>query len=122
MLKQAIQIAKGDDVEKVGMSLKIPVTLKEQLVNLADRNDVSTNALICSILQLTLNDDGITIGSISGGSLVPELERLEERKAKILRHIKSIGGLDTSDENEASIADELESIEETITTLKGVLI
>ena len=57
MLKQAIQLAKGDDADRVGISLKISVTLKGKLAKVAKENRISSNALICSILYLSLNDD-----------------------------------------------------------------
>ena len=121
MLEEAIRIAKGEDVEKIGMSVKMPVALKEKLVGLADRNDVSTNALICSILELTLKR-GVEVGSIYGDSLSDELVRLEERRIEIMSYIDDNGGLDDSVPLEEAVHNELKTIENTIQTLKWVLV
>ena len=61
------------------------------------------------------------LDSISGETLVKELERLEKKKAKIARFIEENNGLDMQIESEAQIADDLKSIDKTINTLKGVL-
>jgi len=121
MLDKAIKIAKGEDVEKVGMSVSMPVTLKEQLVTLANVNNVSTNSLICSILKLVLDGEIETLSRFSS-TLVPELERLELRKETLKRHIDEMGGVDEKIENEAIMLDELKSIENTISALTWVTI
>jgi hypothetical protein len=122
MLKEAIKIAKGDDVEKVGMSVNMPITLKEQLVALAQINEVSTNALICSILQLALDDNGVRKNSILGEPLVRELERLELKRQEILSYVDDNNGLDEKIDFERGLINELKSLEETIKTLKWVLV
>jgi len=115
MLEKAIRIAKGDDVKKVGMSIKMPVTLKEELTGLAESNNVSTNSLICSLLQLSLDE------TMSGVVLLQELERVEKRKESLLSFIDENQGLDDSNPLEKSLHNELKSINSMIATLKGVL-
>jgi len=121
MLNQAIKMAKGSDEEKAMQSVSMPKSLKESLVELANGNNVSTNALIVSILSLALQSDSISSSSINGGSLVKELQRLEKRKSEIGRFIQDNSGLDMEDRYEASLYDELNSISSSIETIKGVL-
>jgi len=122
LLNKAIQIAKGDEAEKVGMSLKMAVTLKEDLQALANGNNVSLNALICSILDVAINSDEIIENSISNKGLISDLLELEERKAEISHFIEENGGLDMEIKHEASIAYELKGIDKTIETLKGMIV
>lgn len=121
MLNEAIKMAKGSDEEKAMTSVSMPKSLKEDLVSLANGNNVSTNALIVSILTLSINSNDVVSTSIGGKSLVEELERLEKKRAQIGRFIEDNHGLDPSVESEAIILDELKSVVMTIETLKGVL-
>lgn len=54
-LNKAIKMAKGEEEEKVSVSLKLPTTLKTQLQEVADTNSVSVNALVNSIIDLAIN-------------------------------------------------------------------
>ena len=120
-LNQAIKIAKGDDEEKVGMSVKMPVSLKEELVALANGNNVSTNALIVALLSVGISGDEVVEGSLSYESLVNELLRLEQFKEDILAHIDDNGGLDDSIPSERELHLRLKSLETTIDVLKGII-
>ena len=51
MLTQAIKKAKGDEEKKIGVSLKMPESFKNELQNIPDENSVSLNALIIAMLQ-----------------------------------------------------------------------
>ena len=51
MLTKAIQKAKGDEEKKVGVSLKMAETFRNKLQTIADKNNVSLNALIIGMLE-----------------------------------------------------------------------
>lgn len=51
MLTEAIKKAKGDEEKKVGVSLKMPESFRNKLQNVADKNNVSLNALIIAMLE-----------------------------------------------------------------------
>ena len=51
MLSKAIQKAKGDEEKKVGVSLKMAETFRNKLQTIADKNNVSLNALIIGMLE-----------------------------------------------------------------------
>lgn len=52
-----IQSVKRQEEEKVGFSLKLPASLKNQLQKLAESESISMNALIVATLQSMIDDD-----------------------------------------------------------------
>lgn len=54
-IDEAIELAKLQEQEKVPMSLKVPLNVKQTLQNIADENDISLNILTSSILDNYLN-------------------------------------------------------------------
>ena len=57
LLDKAVRMAKGDDVEKVGISLKLLPDLKDELQRVSKERGVTMNALITSIIELVLRGD-----------------------------------------------------------------
>ena len=55
LLDNAIKKAKDQESEKVAISLKVSAKLKEQLQELADKNNISLNGLCASILESALD-------------------------------------------------------------------
>jgi len=56
MRKKAVELAKGQEDEKVGISLKIPKNLKDRLQLFSEQENVSMNSLITSCIELMLDD------------------------------------------------------------------
>ncbi len=52
-----IRSLKGLDDEKVGFSLKLPVSLKNELQELCEKENISMNGLIVATVQSFINDD-----------------------------------------------------------------
>jgi len=52
-----IKSLKGLDDEKVGFSLKLPVSLKNELQELCEKENISMNGLIVATVQSFINDD-----------------------------------------------------------------
>lgn len=52
-----IKSAKRQDEEKVGFSLKLPKSVKDQLQTLSEKESVSMNALIVAALQSMIDDE-----------------------------------------------------------------
>jgi hypothetical protein len=121
MLNEAIKMAKGEDEEKIGFSIKLPKSLKEDLVALANGNDVSTNALIVSILDIAVNSKEIVSSSITGKAIVSEIKHLNFRKQQILDMIEENGGLSPDIGDEVRIRHELDSLNSTLDILKGLV-
>ena len=64
LINNAIKKAKAQEAEKVAISLKVSVEIKEKLQKLADQNNVSLNALCSSILESALNGELDELGTI----------------------------------------------------------
>jgi hypothetical protein len=76
VLDKAIKKAKGNEEEKIGISLKVSISLKEQLMAVASDNKVSVNALVSSILDEALNyEDSTNSNSDSNKELYKELDK-----------------------------------------------
>ncbi len=54
-IDEAIELAKLQEQERVPMSLKVPVSVKKKLQDIADENSISLNILVSSILDNFLN-------------------------------------------------------------------
>lgn len=72
-LANILKIAKGEDEEKVGISLKVPVSIKSKLEDFSKENDVSLNALINAMIVNGFNDVPVD------KELYMELNDLEKR-------------------------------------------
>ena len=79
MRKKAVLLAKGQDDEKVGVSLKIPKKLKDKLQEYADLQSVSMNALITSCIELMLDEDYNALLENIADILYVESQYLEEK-------------------------------------------
>ena len=55
-LANIIKIAKGEDEEKVAMSLKVPASIKNKLDEFAKENKISVNALINAMIKNGFDD------------------------------------------------------------------
>lgn len=79
MLENAIKKAKGNEEQKIGVSLKMTKSFKEKLQATADTNDISLNALIISILETAYEEKPKTLP-----------EQVEELGRKILEYDECI--------------------------------
>ena len=52
-----VKSVQGQDEEKVGFSLKLPISLKEELQSFCEEKSISMNALIVATLNSLMNDD-----------------------------------------------------------------
>lgn len=55
-LANIVKIAKGTEEEKVGISLKVPISLKSRLEDFSKKNNVSVNALINAMIENGFED------------------------------------------------------------------
>jgi len=60
ILDRAIKAVQGEDMEKVGFSLKLSPTLKGKIQGAADHHGIAMNPLICSILDLALDEESVS--------------------------------------------------------------
>jgi len=100
-----IKSLKGQDEEKVGFSLKLPKSLKEELHSLCEKESVSMNALIVATLQSLVNDE-------CGKSLKVAKSILLEFRTDTVNTLKNLDTNDNGvyiDEDEARHAMNLQS-------------
>lgn len=55
--KKIIESVKRQDEEKIGFSLKMPVSMKQRLQRISEKDSISMNALIVATLDSFINDD-----------------------------------------------------------------
>ena len=70
MLSSALGLAKGNDETKVGISVQIPKSLKEDFEELCKKNGVSMASMLQALVQIAVNEDkGIDthLVTVSGG-------------------------------------------------------
>ncbi len=56
-MNSIVKSVQGQDEEKVGFSLKLPISLKEELQSFCEEKSISMNSLIVATLQSLLNDE-----------------------------------------------------------------
>ena len=70
VLSSALGLAKGNDETKVGISVQIPKSLKEDFEELCKKNGVSMASMLQALVQIAVNEDkGIDthLVTVSGG-------------------------------------------------------
>jgi len=107
MRKKAVQLAKGQDEEKVGISLKIPKNLKDRLQMFSEAQEVSMNSLIVSCIELMLDD--------SCGNLLKQIDSVLVEKLGSLQN--DLSGFQIVCEDDAIIYENLKSESECILSL-----
>ncbi|WP_294954022.1 hypothetical protein [Sulfurovum sp.] len=90
LINNAIKKAQAQEAEKVAISLKVSVEIKEKLQKLADQNNVSLNALCSSILESALNGELDELGTMQ---LLEELSKAKDSLDSIKEAIHK--GVDT---------------------------
>lgn len=111
-----IKSVQGQDEEKVGFSLKLPKSLKEDLQSLCEEKSISMNAVIVATLQSLINDDcGKEIKGMKR-LLLSYREDINKRITYLENGFEQHGtSLETQQEH-----NELESTLQTINTILGV--
>lgn len=57
MLNKAIQLAKGNEEPKVGLSVQVPKSLKDDFENICKENNVSMSSMLLSLIQVVVNEN-----------------------------------------------------------------
>lgn len=56
MLKKAIDLAKGNEEPKVGLSVQVPKSLKDDFENICKDNNVSMSSMLLSLIQVAVDE------------------------------------------------------------------
>lgn len=57
MISSALSLAKGNKEKKVGISVQIPKSLKEDFEELCKKNGVSMGSMLQALVQVAVNED-----------------------------------------------------------------
>ena len=87
-IDKIIRIAKGTEEEKIGMSIKIPMLLKNQLQKISKENSVSVNAIIQAMIEDSLNGNEKNLNNLE---VVNKIESLQNKKSELERVHNEIG-------------------------------
>ena len=118
-LANIVKMAKGSEEEKVGISLKVPMTLKSRLEDFSKKNNVSVNALINAMIFNGFEDVPVE------KELYIELVDLEKRLNQYLLHENEGGelfrGFYCNPGAVDNFSEELSSIISRVTALRRLL-
>lgn len=56
MLKKAIELAKGNEEPKIGLSVQVPKSLKDDFESICKFNNVSMSSMLLSLIQVVVNE------------------------------------------------------------------
>jgi len=108
-----IKSLKGQDEEKVGFSLKLPKSLKEELHSLCEKESVSMNALIVATLQSLINDE-------CGKSLKAAKRLLINYRSDLVKDVNAMQEFGISSKEEAEACSDKEISINEINDLLGI--
>ncbi|MDQ1244006.1 MAG: hypothetical protein QG559_1050 [Campylobacterota bacterium] len=57
MLKRAIELAKGNEEPKIGLSVQVPKSLKDDFESICKFNNVSMSSMLLSLIQVVVDDN-----------------------------------------------------------------
>ena len=78
-----VSTVKRQEEEKVGFSLKLPISLKEELQKISEKESISMNSLIVATLQSMIDDE-------CGQQLLIAKTLLTEYRLKVAKEIEDI--------------------------------
>ena len=119
-LDKLIDIAKGNAEEKIGLSIKIPTYLKNQLTEMTSKNNITVNGFLVALIDDVLNGD---LKDRSNLEVVQEMQKLikqqrELEKAKFDNNNERFLLLENGDE--LDLEEEMYRVEHMIRLLKRV--
>ena len=82
MLSKAIKLAKGTEEPKIGLSVQVPKSLKDEFENICKDNNVSMSSMLLSLIQVAIeeskeNNEPNTVLDISNTLLELKRKRTE---------------------------------------------
>lgn len=81
MLSKAIKLAKGTEEPKIGLSVQVPKSLKDEFENICKENNVSMSSMLLSLIQVAIDESKNENRSI--GAIKAELSALYASRKSI---------------------------------------
>ena len=122
MLNRAIELAKGNEEIKVGLSVQVPKSLKEDFETICKQNSVSMSSMLLSLIQVAVAEVEEKENLIF--EVNKELNRLISEKNMLLK-IQSQNSDDIYEQKDGSvvfITQELDDLSSKIKTLEQKLL
>jgi len=100
MLKKAIELAKGTEEPKVGLSVQVPKNLKDEFEKICKTNDVSMSSMLLSLIQVAVNENHEKEEKLN--DIQSQIHQLEF-KLEPLQKIHEDSGLDELKKEDGSV-------------------
>ncbi|MDD3855393.1 hypothetical protein [Sulfurimonas sp.] len=119
MLSKAIKLAKGTEEPKIGLSVQVPKSLKDDFENICKENNVSMSSMLLSLIQVAVDEIK------EKENLIDEMEKTLaqlENKRQMLKKVYANSGLDELEMEDGSIMyikKDLESLNHEIESLEN---
>ncbi len=119
MLNKAIKLAKGTEEPKIGLSVQVPKSLKDDFENICKENNVSMSSMLLSLIQVAVDEIK------EKENLIAEMEKALaqlENKRQMLKKVYAKSGLDELEMEDGSIMyikKDLESLNHEIESLEN---
>lgn len=119
MLSKAIKLAKGTEEPKIGLSVQVPKSLKDDFENICKENNVSMSSMLLSLIQVAVDEIK------EKENLIFEMEKTLaqlENKRQMLKKVYANSGLDELEMEDGSIMyikKDLESLNNEIESLEN---
>ncbi len=78
MLSKAIKLAKGTEEPKIGLSVQVPKSLKDEFETICKENNVSMSSMLLSLIQVAIDESNTENRSIS--DMQSELKKLYQAR------------------------------------------
>lgn len=119
MLNKVIKLAKGTEEPKIGLSVQVPKSLKDDFENICKENNVSMSSMLLSLIQVAVDEIK------EKENLIAEMEKTLaqlENKQQMLKKVYAKSGLDELEMEDGSIMyikKDLESLNHEIESLEN---
>lgn len=89
MLEKAIKLAKGTEEPKIGLSVQVPKSLKDEFENICKENNVSMSSMLLSLIHVAVDESKSNNKSIS--EIQSELSKLYQARTSCEDIIEKTG-------------------------------
>lgn len=97
MLRKAIELAKGNEEPKVGLSVQVPKSLKDEFENICKENNVSMSSMLLSLIQVAVDESKHSEPNVM--KMNEELNKLKRTRRSIEETIDKTGETELEDTN-----------------------
>lgn len=97
MLSKAIKLAKGSEEPKVGLSVQVPKSLKDEFESICKENSVSMSSMLLSLIQVAVEESKYSEPNVM--EMNKELNKLKRTRRSLEETIDKTGDTEIEDVN-----------------------